>query len=37
MGFRDCHLRPDPALIYTKPEDGTLALARLGSHSELSL
>lgn len=36
-GFRDCHLRPDLVLIYAKPDDKTLALVRLGSHSELSL
>jgi mRNA interferase YafQ len=33
--FRDCHLRPDLILIYRKPDDTTLELARLGSHSEL--
>lgn len=33
-GFRDCHVKPDLVLIYTKPES-TLSLARLGSHSEL--
>ena len=36
-GFRDCHLRPDLVLIYSKPDAHTLALVRLGSHSELSL
>jgi len=34
---RDCHVRPDLVLIYRKPDDGTLELIRLGSHSELSL
>ena len=34
---RDCHLRPDLVLIYRRDEDGTLALVRLGSHSELGL
>lgn len=33
-GFRDCHIKPDLVLIYTKSE-GVLSLARLGSHSEL--
>jgi mRNA interferase YafQ len=36
-GHRDCHIRPDLVLIYEKPDDGTLRLARLGSHSELGL
>lgn len=35
--FRDCHIRPDLVLIYSKPDDATLHLARLGSHSELGL
>jgi mRNA-degrading endonuclease YafQ of YafQ-DinJ toxin-antitoxin module len=30
-------LRPDLVLIYRRDEDGTLALVRLGSHSELGL
>ena len=34
-GYRECHLRPDLLLIYRKPDDDTLRLARLGSHSEL--
>ena len=34
-GFRDCHVRPDLVLIYEKVGPDTLALARLGSHSEL--
>lgn len=33
-GFRDCHVKPDLVLIYRKSPDA-LALARLGSHSEL--
>lgn len=33
-GFRDCHIRPDLVLIYSKAES-KLTLARLGSHSEL--
>lgn len=34
-GFRDCHVKPDLVLIYEKPDDQTLRLIRLGSHSEL--
>ena len=34
---RDCHIRPDLVLIYRKPDDETLVLVRLGSHSELGL
>jgi mRNA interferase YafQ len=37
LDFRDCHIRPDLVLIYSKPDDNTLQLARMGSHSELSL
>jgi mRNA interferase YafQ len=32
---RDCHLRPDLVLIYQKPDNLTLRLIRLGSHSEI--
>jgi mRNA interferase YafQ len=32
---RECHLRPDLLLIYKKPDDDTLRLVRVGSHSEL--
>jgi mRNA interferase YafQ len=32
---RECHLHPDLLLIYKKPDDHTLRLVRLGSHSEL--
>jgi mRNA interferase YafQ len=35
--YRDCHIRPDLVLIYRKPDNETLELARLGSHSELGL
>lgn len=35
VGYRDCHVKPDLVLIYGKPDDQTLRLARLGSHSEL--
>lgn len=34
---RDCHIKPDLVLIYRKPDDATVQLVRLGSHSELSL
>lgn len=34
---RDCHVKPDLVLIYRKPDDDTLQLVRLGSHSELGL
>ena len=34
---RDCHIRPDLVLIYRKPDNATLELVRLGSHSELGL
>ena len=33
--YRDCHVKPDLVLIYSKPDAGTLRLVRLGSHSEL--
>ncbi len=32
---RECHLKPDLLLIYTKPDPETLRLVRLGSHSDL--
>jgi mRNA interferase YafQ len=32
---RECHLRPHLLLIYKKPDEHTLRLVRLGSHSEL--
>ncbi len=34
---RDCHIKPDLVLIYQKPDDETLRLVRIGSHSELGL
>ena len=34
-GYRECHLKPDLLLIYKKPDDDTLRIARLGSHSVL--
>ncbi|HUX28120.1 MAG TPA: type II toxin-antitoxin system YafQ family toxin [Candidatus Acidoferrales bacterium] len=34
-GYRECHVKPDLLLIYRKPDEETLWLARLGSHSEL--
>jgi mRNA interferase YafQ len=35
--YRDCHIFPDLVLIYRKPDETSLELVRLGSHSELSL
>jgi mRNA interferase YafQ len=32
---RECHIRPDLLLIHRKPDQDTLELVRLGSHSEL--
>jgi mRNA interferase YafQ len=34
---RDCHIKPDLILLYRKPNDDSLELVRLGSHSELGL
>ena len=34
-GFRECHIKPDLLLIYRKPDQGTLQMSRLGSHSDL--
>jgi mRNA interferase YafQ len=34
---RDCHVKPDLILLYRKPDDDSLELVRLGSHSELGL
>ena len=34
-GYRECHIKPDLLLIYKKPDQFTLRLARLGSHSDL--
>ena len=34
---RDCHIKPDLVLIYLKPDEETIVLERLGSHSELGL
>jgi mRNA interferase YafQ len=34
---RNCHIKPDLVLIYRKPDDVSLELVRLGSHSELGL
>ena len=34
-GCRECHVKPDLLLIYEKPDDETLKLVRLGSHTEL--
>nr|CAA6827336.1 MAG: YafQ toxin protein [uncultured Thiotrichaceae bacterium] len=37
VDFRDCHIKPDLVLIYRKPDEETLQLVRMGSHSELDL
>lgn len=34
---RDCHIKPDLVLIYRKPDNTSLELVRLGSHSQLGL
>ncbi|MGO4124709.1 type II toxin-antitoxin system YafQ family toxin [Inquilinus sp. YAF38] len=34
-GYRDCHVKSDLVMIYAKPDDQTLSLVRIGSHSEL--
>ena len=34
---RDCHIKPDLVLIYRKPDEATLQLVRLGSHSQLGM
>ena len=35
--YRDCHLRPDLVLVYSKKEVGKLELVRIGSHAQLGL
>jgi mRNA interferase YafQ len=35
IGHRECHLKPDLLLIYKLPDEKTLRLVRMGSHSEL--
>jgi mRNA interferase YafQ len=37
VDYRDCHIWPDLILIYRKPDEASLDLVRLGSHSELGL
>jgi mRNA interferase YafQ len=34
-GHRECHLKPDLLLIYKLPDQNTLRLTRMGSHSQL--
>lgn len=34
---RNCHITRDLVLLYRKPDDDTLELIRLGSHSKLSM
>lgn len=35
VDHRECHIKPDLLLIYQKPDEDTLRLVRLGSHSNL--
>ena len=35
--YRDLHIRPDLVLIDRKPNNATLELVRIGSHSELGI
>ena len=35
QGYRECHLKPDLLLIYSKPDSSSLQLIRMGSHNEL--
>jgi mRNA interferase YafQ len=35
--YRDCHVKPDLVLIYLIPDEVSLRLVRLGSHSQLGL
>lgn len=34
---RDCHIKPDLVQIYRLPDEATLQLVRLGSHSALGI
>ena len=34
---RNCHIKPDLVLLYRLPDEKTLQLVRLGSHSELGI
>lgn len=34
-GYRECHVKSDLLLIYSRPDADTLRLARLGTHSDL--
>ena len=34
-GYRSCHIKPDLILNYEKPDDKTLRLVRLGTHSKI--
>ncbi|MXZ90986.1 MAG: hypothetical protein F4W95_11600 [Chloroflexi bacterium] len=35
--MRNCHIKPDLVLLYSKATAGELRLTRLGSHSELGI
>ena len=37
IGYRECHIRFDLLLIYSKPDAATLVLVHIGSHSQLGL
>ena len=34
-GYWECHIAPDWLLIYVYPDDDTLGLIRMGTHSDL--
>ena len=34
---RNCHIKPDLVLLYRLPDNVTLQLVRIGSHSELGI
>ncbi|PKO46833.1 MAG: type II toxin-antitoxin system mRNA interferase toxin, RelE/StbE family [Betaproteobacteria bacterium HGW-Betaproteobacteria-22] len=34
---RNCHIKPDLVLLYRLPDNETLQLVRIGSHSELGI
>lgn len=35
VGYLECHVKPDLLLIFKYPENNTIELTRLGSHSTL--
>ncbi len=34
---RDCHLRPDPVLVYRKRDADVVELIRIGTHTQLAI